>query len=100
MVKIMNRKALAIAELVFYPAAFLLLILLPAGIFDEGPVLCFSRLVFGVKCLGCGLTRALMHLIHFDFKMAMAYNPLCLAALPLLLWFAVWRMRRAVSILK
>jgi uncharacterized protein DUF2752 len=90
----------ATAELVFYPAALLALLLLPAGFFDEGPPLCFSRLVFGLECPGCGLTRALMHLIHFDVKTAMEYNPLSVVALPLLLWFVAWRVKRAVSSLK
>jgi len=96
----MNRKTLAISELVFYPAAMLVLLLLPVSFFDEGPALCFSRLVFGVKCLGCGLTRALMHLIHLDINAAMDFNPLCLVALPLLIWFVLWRLKRAVSSLK
>lgn len=96
----MNRKTLAITELVFYLAALVTLLLLPAGYFDEGPPVCFSRWVFGVKCLGCGLTRAVMHLIHFDVKTAMDYNPLCVVALPLMIWFVLWRMRRAVCILR
>ena len=41
--------------------------------FDIGcPILYLS----GISCLGCGMTRAWLHLIKLDFSMALYYHPL------------------------
>ncbi|MCX7980918.1 MAG: DUF2752 domain-containing protein [Bacteroidia bacterium] len=64
----------------------LILLLLPADFFDEGPVVCPSRLFLGVECPGCGLTRATQHLIHGDWQIALDYNPLVLITTPILLY--------------
>jgi len=61
-----------------------LLFILPANYFDQGQSLCLSVLLFDIKCWGCGLTRGIMHLIHFDFETAAAYNKLSFIVFPLL----------------
>jgi len=62
--------------------------ILPSDFFDEtGIVMCFSRIFFGIECLGCGMTRAVMHFHHFDFKMALFFNKGVLFIYPLLVWF-------------
>lgn len=40
-----------------------------------------------MECYGCGMTRATMHLIHFDFQEAWIFNKLSFIALPLLIMF-------------
>ena len=60
------------------------LLLLPADIFDKGQSICLSQLVAGKECFACGITRGIMHLIHFDFEEAFAYNMLSFIVLPLL----------------
>lgn len=35
---------------------------------------CITKLVFGIPCPGCGLSRAFMALIKFDFKNVIYYN--------------------------
>ncbi|MCS6929787.1 MAG: DUF2752 domain-containing protein [Saprospiraceae bacterium] len=50
------------------------LLLLPADFFDKGESICPSKRFFDVECLGCGMTRAVMHLLHLDFEMALYYN--------------------------
>jgi Protein of unknown function (DUF2752) len=77
---------------------------LPADFFDNGPPLCPSMLLLGVECPGCGLTRGVMHLMHFDFENALFYNTLSFLALPVLfgiwarwVWFA-WRAVRAENL--
>ena len=48
---------------------------LPANFFDESSVVvCPSKLFFDFDCLGCGMTRAVMHLHHFDFDDAVYFN--------------------------
>ena len=69
----------------------LVLLFLPANQFDEGPPLCMSVILFKQECYACGLTRAVQHLIHFQFEEALYYNPLVFVVFPLLafLW-AKW----------
>ena len=76
---------------ILWTAIPLLLWLLPATFFDDGPVMCFSRLWWNIECLGCGLTRGVMHLLHGDIAGAWAFNKLSFIALPALavVW-ALW----------
>lgn len=66
----------------------LILFLLPAHFFDKGQSVCLSVLLFDTTCYGCGITRAVQHAIHFDFKTAYTYNKLVVVVLPLLIY--VW----------
>ncbi len=60
------------------------LLVLPADFFDSGQSICLSKLIFNFECYGCGMSRACMHLIHFDFEEAYAYNMLSFIVFPLL----------------
>jgi hypothetical protein len=53
----------------------------------DGPVLCYFKLLMGIPCMGCGLTRAFCHLAHLDLGQAIRYN---IVAPLLMLYFAVW----------
>ena len=66
----------------------IILFILPVDYFDHGKSMCVSRLLFDVSCYGCGMTRAIMHLIHFDFEVAMEFNRLSFFVFPLL--FILW----------
>jgi hypothetical protein len=46
----------------------------PARI-ETGPVVCPFRLVTGLPCPGCGLTRAWVYIAHGDFGAALHANP-------------------------
>ena len=61
------------------------LLILPSNFFDKGQSVCFSVMLFNVECYGCGMTRAVMHFIHFNFAEAMAFNKLVILVLPLLI---------------
>jgi hypothetical protein len=57
------------------------------------PELCQSRIVFGVDCPGCGLTRSFVHLAAGDVQSSLAVNPVgwifaavVLLQLPYRLW--------------
>lgn len=65
-----------------------LLWLLPADFFDDGESVCLSIQLAGVECYACGMTRAVMHLIHFEFQEAWGFNKLVFFVLPV--FFLVW----------
>jgi hypothetical protein len=66
----------------------LVLLLLPATFFDKGDSICLSKLLLGLECYACGLTRATMHFIHFDFQKAWEFNKLSFIVVPML--FPLW----------
>jgi hypothetical protein len=58
--------------------------ILPSTFFDNGKSLCLSKIIFNVECYGCGMTRALMHFLHFEFDVAWSYNKLAFLVAPLI----------------
>lgn len=52
----------------------------PATI-ESGPVICPFRLLTGLPCPGCGLTRSWVYLLHGDTSAAMTANPFGVVAL-------------------
>ncbi len=78
-------------RILFWIIVPVILLVLPADFFDQGQSICLSVLLFKQECYACGLTRALMHLIHFEFAEAYYFNILAFIAFPLLAyqWF-VW----------
>ena len=73
---------LYLSALLLAPVA---LLILPADFFDKGQSICLSVLLFDQPCYGCGMTRAIQHLIHFDIESAMHFNKLSLIVAPVLL---------------
>lgn len=65
-----------------------ILFLLPADFFDKGQSICLSVLLAGMECYACGMTRGIMHFIHFEFEKAWEYNQLTFIVVPLL--FPYW----------
>lgn len=82
-----NRYFLYLKLAVFVLVPVVLLVL-PAGYFDQGESVCLSQVLFDLECYACGMTRAVMHLIHLNFTEAFYYNPLAFVVFPLLafLW--------------
>jgi hypothetical protein len=64
------------------------LILLPSNFFDNGESICLSKTLAGVECYACGLTRATMHFVHFEFLKAWEFNKLSFIVIPML--FPLW----------
>lgn len=78
----------------------LVLILLPKTYFDHGRVKCVSVMLFDKECIGCGITRAIQRLIHFDFAGAAQFNKLSFVVLPLLIllwWMEVRKTYRKIN---
>ena len=73
--------------------------LLPADHFDEGQSMCPSVLLFDTECPGCGSTRAIQHLHHFDLAESLYFHsasPLIYAVL-VGLW-CLWTYRTAARL--
>lgn len=78
----------------------IILLLLPADFFDNGKPICLSVVFFNAECYGCGMTRAIMHLIHFDIDGAIDYNLLSFIVLPFLVILWVIYFTQSVQKLK
>jgi hypothetical protein len=65
------------------------LLILPADFFDSGKSICLSVLLFDETCYGCGMTRAIQHLVHLNFSLAAHYNKISFIVLPLLVWVGI-----------
>ena len=66
----------------------LVFIVVPTSWFEGRRSICLIRNVFGVKCPGCGMTRAISCVFHGNFKKAFEYNKLVVVVFPLLCY--VW----------
>jgi hypothetical protein len=65
----------------------LFLLALPSSYFDNtGYDICLSKILFNKECLGCGITRAVMHFIHFEFAIAFSFNKLVIFVIPFLIY--------------
>ena len=58
---------------------------------------CPFRAVLGFDCPGCGSTRAMLRLTHFDLLGATNYNALCVAGVVILAWVWVAGVFRALG---
>jgi hypothetical protein len=47
---------------------------------------CLISLASGEPCWGCGITHAIVALLHRDFSLAWQYNPRSFMLAPLLVW--------------
>lgn len=59
--------------------------------------ICLFKNIFGVDCYGCGITRAVLSGIHFNFRTAFEYNKMVIIVLPLLTY--TW-IKRVISFIK
>lgn len=86
-----NTRLAIILRLIAYVTIPIILLILPADYFDKGESICLSKSLLDMECYACGLTRGIMHLIHFEFVDAYYFNPLSFVVFPLLafLW-AKW----------
>ena len=67
----------------------IILWILPGDFFDHGKLdLCPSKIFFDFECLGCGITRAVMHFHNFQFADAIFYNYGVIIVYPILV--VIW----------
>ncbi len=85
------KKAIHTAWLIALLVCPIALWLMPVDYFNNGGGLsCPSESWFGIECLGCGMSRAVMHFHHFDFMEAIYYNSLVVVIYPFLIW--LWQL--------
>jgi hypothetical protein len=60
------------------------LFLLPLHTLDTLPSVCLIKLITGHECPGCGMTHAVLNVIHLQFTNAFNYNKLVVVIFPLL----------------
>jgi hypothetical protein len=66
--------------------ALIIMVFLPQHYFNSMPddiTSCVHARVFGVKCPGCGFTRATYNFLHLNFKKAISLNPTVIFLCPI-----------------
>ncbi len=69
----------------------------PTEVFERGPEVCLFRLVAGIECWGCGMTRAISAVLHGELRQALTFNWRVAIVFPMLtaVWSgALWRLAR------
>ena len=84
-----NHPFIFIPKISMYFIIPIILLVLPANYFDNGKSICLSMLLLDKECYACGMTRAIMHLIHLDFADAVYFNPISIVVLPLLMYVGI-----------
>jgi len=65
-----------------------LLFSVPLNWLNGQHTVCLFKNIFGIECWGCGITRAVISAVQFDFKAAFHYNKMIIIVFPLLVY--VW----------
>lgn len=68
-------------KLILKHIIFILLIILLVFIFYKFKIPCLFRFFTGLPCPSCGMTRAFLAFLSFDFAASFAYHPLLIPAL-------------------
>lgn len=63
----------------------IIVLLIPVDYVEANPIPCVFRTFFNIECIGCGMTRASLNLLHFNFAKAYEYNRLVFIVLPLVI---------------
>ena len=81
------KKRIAIVAAAAFIAAAALVYLYFTGEGEGAGIPCMFHQITGFYCSGCGASRALRSILHFDFYQALRYNAIFTVCLPL---FAVY----------
>ena len=91
------KKRIAITAAAAFFAAAALLYLYLTGEGEGAGIPCMFHKITGLYCSGCGTSRALRSILHFDFYQALRYNAVFTLGLPFL---AVYFSALAASFIK
>lgn len=70
-----------IAGVVAIPAV---LFFIPLGWLSAQPSICIYKCITGHECFGCGITRAVLLVLHFQYNRALELNKLIIIVFPIL----------------
>ncbi len=84
----MLRKVVFYTRISITMIAPFILFLMPSNYFDKGESVCLFKTLANIDCYGCGMTKATMHFLHFEFQEAWGFNKLSFIVVPLL--FPLW----------
>ncbi len=63
-----------------------ILFFIPVAWLNQQHTICLYKNITGHDCFGCGITRAVLSILHFDFSTAFYYNKLVVIVFPLLVY--------------
>jgi hypothetical protein len=63
--------------------------LVPVDVITHGPSFCPFKVLTGLPCPGCGMTRSVVTLLHGDLGMSVYYHPLGIALVAVMVALAV-----------
>lgn len=84
-----NRWSGTETRLAFLLAIAAALALVPLRYFEALPSLCLFRNLAGFECPGCGMTRAILCILHGDFAKAWHFNRAVVVVFPLLCYISL-----------
>jgi hypothetical protein len=88
MYKLLSDKTFALSRLFLYAAGYSFFFASPAG-FIENRSFCIFYNTLGIKCPGCGMTRAFYNAFHGNLTQAIQYNWLVLILFPILVILSI-----------
>lgn len=92
------RKKYSIIRLIIYIITIIFIYSIPLE-FIEGRSFCIFYNLFGITCIGCGVTRGLFNIINLNFSEAYIYNPLSFLWISLFLLIFIQDLLKIVNIL-
>lgn len=86
---IYDYRVFSLVRMLFYVLIPLFIMMQPASFMDHQS-LCIIQHIFKTKCLFCGMTRAFIHILHFDLEGAIHFNVLSLIVFPIVSLIVIW----------
>ncbi|MCM8830178.1 MAG: DUF2752 domain-containing protein [Candidatus Omnitrophica bacterium] len=81
-----NREIRLFKFIILYMFLPVTLFFIPPTSFKNLPSICLYKTIFRIECPGCGITRAVLSLLHFRFYDALNYNRLVVVVFPVLVY--------------
>ncbi|MBP8084512.1 MAG: DUF2752 domain-containing protein [Spirochaetes bacterium] len=77
----------------------IIIILIPISSIENKSFCLYTNLL-GFHCPGCGMTRAMFSIMHFQFNNAIRYNKLVILVFPILIYYWLQYFIKILFILK